>query len=367
MAKNNDGRLDHYDPVPDFTKSGIHRVFNSIFLSLFLCVGTVFASDSYASNTMLSINAEKKSIAEVLNVIENKSEYHFFYNSKLVNVDRKVTLSVDNQDIFTVLDILFKNSNIAYRVVDKDIILTESAIPSKNEKYQASKRIKGIIKDQTGEPVIGANVVLKDNNGVGTITDINGQYSLDVPDNAVLVISYIGYTSIEVPVKGQSEINVTLKEDSQAIEEVVVVGYGTQKKVNLVGAVAAVNVDEKISSRSISNVSSGLSGLVPGLQVSQTTSMAGKDEASLMIRGMGTVNNTSPLVVVDGMPDVDINRINMADVESISVLKDAASASIYGSRAANGVILITTRTGKKGKTSINFTGSYAIEKTFSFL
>lgn len=117
--------------------------------------------------------------------------------------------------------------------------------------------------------------------------------------------------------------------------------------MNLVGAVAAVNVDEKISSRSISNVSSGLSGLVPGLQVSQTTSMAGKDEASLMIRGMGTVNNTSPLVVVDGMPDVDINRINMADVESISVLKDAASASIYGSRAANGVILITTRTGKK--------------------
>ena len=121
-----------------------------------------------------------------------------------------------------------------------------------------------------------------------------------------MIISYIGYTSIEIPVKGQSEINVTLKEDSQAIEEVVVVGYGTQKKVNLVGAVAAVNIDEKISSRSISNVSSGLSGLVPGLQVSQTTSMAGNDNASLMIRGMGTVNNTSPLVVVDGMPDVDI-------------------------------------------------------------
>ena len=238
----------------------------------------------------------------------------------MVNVDRKVTLAVDNKDIFTILDILFKNSNIAYKVVDKDIILTESAIPSKNEKYQASKRITGIIKDQTGEPVIGANVVLKGDNGTGTITDINGRYSLDVPENAILIISYIGYTSIEIPVKGQSEINVTLEEDSQAIEEVVVVGYGTQKKVNLVGAVAAVNVDEKISSRSISNVSSGLSGLVPGLQVSQTTSMAGNDNASLMIRGMGTVNNTSPLVVVDGMPDVDINRINMADVESISVL-----------------------------------------------
>ena len=336
MTKNNDGRLDHSDPIPDFIKSGIYRVFNFIFLFLFFCTGAVFASGSYASNTILSINAEKKSIAEVLNVIENKSEYHFFYNSKLVNVDRKVTLAVDNKDIFTVLDILFKNSNIVYKVVDKDIILTESAIPSKNEKYQANKRITGIIKDQTGEPVIGANVVLKGDNGTGTITDINGRYSLDVPENAVLIISYIGYTSIEIPVKGQSEINVTLKEDSQAIEEVVVVGYGTQKKVNLVGAVAAVNIDEKISSRSISNVSSGLSGLVPGLQVSQTTSMAGNDNASLMIRGMGTVNNTSPLVVVDGMPDVDINRINMADVESISVLKDAASASIYGSRAANG-------------------------------
>ena len=116
MTKNNDGRLDHCDPIPDFIKSGIYRVFNFIFLFLFFCTGAVFASGSYASNTILSINAEKKSIAEVLNVIENKSEYHFFYNSKLVNVDRKVTLAVDNKDIFTVLDILFKNSNIAYKV-----------------------------------------------------------------------------------------------------------------------------------------------------------------------------------------------------------------------------------------------------------
>ena len=362
MTKNNDGRLDHCDPIPDFIKSGIYRVFNFIFLFLFFCTGAVFASGSYASNTILSINAEKKSIAEVLNVIENKSEYHFFYNSKLVNVDRKVTLAVDNKDIFTVLDILFKNSNIAYKVVDKDIILTESAIPSKNEKYQANKRITGIIKDQTGEPVIGANVVLKGDNGTGTITDINGRYSLDVPENAVLIISYIGYTSIEIPVKGQSEINVTLKEDSQAIEEVVVVGYGTQKKVNLVGAVAAVNIDEKISSRSISNVSSGLSGLVPGLQVSQTTSMAGNDNASLMIRGMGTVNNTSPLVVVDGMPDVDINRINMADVESISVLKDAASSAIYGSRAANGVVLVKTKGGKKGKFTVDYNNYFGVQQ-----
>ena len=141
------------------------------------------------------------------------------------------------------------------------------------------------------------------------------------------------------------------------------VGYGTQRKVNLTGSVSAVTIDEKISSRSISNVSSGLQGLIPGLQVSQSTSMAGKDGASLMIRGLGTVNNATPLVVVDGMPDVDINRINLADVESISVLKDAASASIYGSRAANGVILITTRTGKgESKTQINFNASMSLER-----
>ena len=362
MAKNDDGWLDKISyPIPDLGKSGICRVFNLIFLLLFISVEVAFSSNTYAQNTVLSISAEKKSIAEVLDVIENKSDFHFFYNSKLVNVDRKVTFEVNNKDVFTILEILFKNTNIAYRVVDKDIILTASAA-SKGEKQQANRRITGVIKDVTGEPVIGANVVLKGDNGTGTITDINGQYSLEVPQNAILIISYIGYTPVEIPVKDQSEINVTLKEDSQAIEEVVVVGYGTQKKVNLVGAVAAVNVDEKIPSRSLSNVSTGLSGLIPGLQVSQTTSMAGNDNASLMIRGMGTVNNTSPLIVVDGMPDVDINRINMADVESISVLKDAASASIYGSRAANGVILITTRTGKKGKTSINFTGSYAIEK-----
>ena len=197
------------------------------------------------------------------------------------------------------------------------------------QKENNTPEVQGIIKDITGNPIIGATVIAKNQPGLGVTSDMDGKFKIKVGEYEILVISYIGYTSIEIPVKGQSEINVTLKEDSQAIEEVVVVGYGTQKKVNLVGAVAAVNIDEKISSLSISNVSSGLSGLVPGLQVSQTTSMAGNDNASLMIRGMGTVNNTSPLVVVDGMPDVDINRINMADVESISVLKDSSSASIY--------------------------------------
>ena len=347
-----------YDPISDFR---IWKVAKLIFFLICLSAEISFASGSYAQEIFFSFSVKQQRVSEVLNNIEERSEFHFFYNSKLVNVSREVTFDVNNKNVFSILDILFKNTGVTYKVVDKDIILTTSA-GEIDEYNQANRKITGTVKDQTGEPVIGANVFVKGANGVGTITDINGQYSLDVSQDAILIVSYIGYESVEIPVKNQSVVNISLKEDSQSIEEVVVVGYGTQKKVNLIGAVGAVNVDEKIASRSLANVSTGLSGLVPGLLVSQTTSMAGKDEASLMSRGLGTVNNANPLIVVDGMPDVDLNRINMADVETISVLKDAASASIYGSRAANGVILITTRTGKKGKTSISFNGSYAIEK-----
>src|SRR5690606_9791804 len=156
---------------------------------------------------------------------------------------------------------------------------------------------------------------------------------------------------------------VTMSVDVTTLSEVVVVGYGTQEKVNMTGAVSAVKIDDKIASRSLSNVSTGLSGLVPGLQVVQSTGMAGRNNAELLIRGLGTINDSSPLIVVDGMPDVDINRLNMNDIESISVLKDATSAAVYGSRAANGVILITTKSGKgMDRTRIDFSSSYAIDK-----
>lgn len=227
-------------------------------------------------------------------------------------------------------------------------------------------RITGTVKDNTGEAVIGANIKIKDGTG-GTITDIDGHFNIEAPSNATLVVSFIGYTTQEVALNGRTNIVVTLAEDSQTLDEVVVVGYGTQKKVNLTGSVAAVKVDEKIASRSITNVSSSLSGLVPGLVVSQTTGFAGGDGASLKVRGLGSINNSDPLIVVDGMPDVDINRINMNDIESISVLKDAASSAVYGSRAANGVILITTKGGaKEGKAKVSYNGSYAWSSPVEF-
>lgn len=227
-------------------------------------------------------------------------------------------------------------------------------------------RISGTVKDNTGEAVIGANIKIK-NGAVGTITDIDGHFNIIAPSNATLVVSFIGYSTQEIALKGRTNVTVTLSEDTKTLDEVVVIGYGIQKKVNLTGSVAAVKVDEKISSRSITNVSSSLSGLVPGLVVSQTTGFAGGDGASLKVRGMGSINNSDPLVVVDGMPDVDINRININDIESISVLKDAASSAVYGSRAANGVILITTKGGsKEGKAKVSYNGSYAMSSPVEF-
>ncbi|MEO6915435.1 MAG: SusC/RagA family TonB-linked outer membrane protein, partial [Chitinophagaceae bacterium] len=221
----------------------------------------------------------------------------------------------------------------------------------------------GKVIDDRGQPLSGVTVQIKGRTEA-KVTDANGKYSI-TGTNAmtVLVFSYVGYVTQEVEVGNRSSINITLLlESDKVLNDVVVVGYGRQKKVNLVGAVSSVNVDEKITSRALPNISSGLSGMVPGLGVTQSSGMAGNNQAALLIRGLGTVNNSSPLIVVDGMPDVDINRVNINDIETISVLKDATSASVYGSRAANGVILITTKSGRgQEKTSFVFNSSSAVE------
>ncbi|KAA5542906.1 TonB-dependent receptor [Adhaeribacter rhizoryzae] len=224
--------------------------------------------------------------------------------------------------------------------------------------------IRGKVTDDKGDPLPGVTVVVKGTTN-GTATGADGTYTLNLPEaSGTLIFSYIGYVTREIPITGsQTTINVTLQVDAKTLEEVVVVGYGTQKKANVTGAVSSITVDNQVSSRAVPNVSSAMSGLVPGLAAVQSSGMAGRNGAALVIRGIGSVNgNSAPLVVVDGMPDIDINRIDMNDVESISVLKDAASAAVYGSRAANGVILITTKSGKgKKKATINFTSTNALE------
>ena len=225
---------------------------------------------------------------------------------------------------------------------------------------QDQKSISGSVFDKSGEPIIGASILVK-GTAIGTVTDFDGKFTLkNVPQDAILIFRYVGMRTQEVPVKDKTSFRIVLEDDAIDIDEVVVVGYGTQKKVNLTGAVSAVKFDEQITSRSLPNVSMALQGKVPGLAISQNSGVAGDKDMSILIRGMGTVNDAEPLIVVDGMPDVDINRLNMDDIESISVLKDASSSAVYGSRAANGVILITTKSGKGSKSKINASASYSV-------
>ena len=224
---------------------------------------------------------------------------------------------------------------------------------------QTTKKITGTILDAAGLSVIGANVVEKGTTN-GTITDIDGNFSLEVAANATLVVSYIGYNSQEVPVAGKTKLDVVLTEDSQMLNEVVVVGFGTQKKVNVTGAVAMVSSDE-LEGIPASNMTSMLQGKLPGVNITQSTGQPGAEGTSIRIRGIGTMNNASPMVIVDGL-EGDMNDLNPADIESVSVLKDAAAAAIYGTRAANGVILITTKRGSNdGGVNVSYNGYFGVQ------
>ena len=215
-------------------------------------------------------------------------------------------------------------------------------------------RISGVVVDQTGLPVIGANVSVKGTTN-GTITDMDGKFDLEVPAGAQLVVSYIGYITQEFAVGNKTTFQIVLKEDTQNLEEVVVVGYGVQKKVNMTGSVAAIN-SESLANRPVTNASTALQGMLPGVTVVQNSGQPGKDNSSIRIRGVGTLNNANPVYVVDGLIVSAINDIDPNDIESLSVLKDAASAAIYGSRAANGVVLVMTKKGSKKAATLKYDG-----------
>lgn len=224
---------------------------------------------------------------------------------------------------------------------------------------------KGLVKDATGESVIGASVVVKGTTN-GTITDFDGNFSLDgIKKGDVIVISYVGYQTQEIKWNG-SPLNVILKEDSKTLSEVVVVGYGTQKKANLSGSVAMVDSKE-LENRPIQNVSSGLQGLMPGVAITGTNGAPGQDAGKIRVRGIGTLNEAGPYILVDGIETGTLSAVDPNDIESISVLKDAASAAIYGSKAANGVVLITTKRGKTGQTKISYSGYLSFQNATNMI
>ena len=253
-----------------------------------------------------------------------------------------------------ILSDLLKGTNCVYQVNDNYIVITLKD----DEKV---KKIKGTIKDSAGEPIIGANVILKGDVTVGSITDIDGNFDLSVPSNATLQVSYIGYNTQDVPVGNKSFLNITLKEDTETLDEVVVVGYGSQKKVNVIGSIASVD-SKALESRAVPDVSNMLTGQMSGVTITQESGNPGQDAGTIRIRGVGSFGATpSPLVLVDGLPG-SLSDLTPADIDNISVLKDASSAAIYGSRAANGVILVTTKKGKEGKARIIYNGSVGMSQ-----
>lgn len=236
----------------------------------------------------------------------------------------------------------------------------QAAVTTSLIAQQNGRTITGTITDDKGETIIGANVMVKGTTN-GSITNLDGRFTLNnVPEGAVLVVSYIGYKEQTIKVGNQKDFSIKLQEDSELIDEVVVVGYAAQKKVNLTGSVSSVNMADIAEKRPITNLSSGLAGMAAGVSVTSSSNVPGNDNANILVRGQGSLNNSAPLIIIDGV-ESNINTVQPADVESMTVLKDAASASIYGSRAANGVILITTKKGKQGKIAIDYTGYVSLE------
>ena len=322
---------------------------------LFVMIAQLHAENLYSQNTVINLKLENATVEQVLDKIEKGTDFSFLFTDKSVDIDWKVNVDVHDKNINELLDILFGGTNVQYRIVDKQIVLSNRPLLAENVNQQ--KKISGKVIDANGDPVIGANVVEKGTTN-GTITDMSGNFVLSVNPNAVLSVSYIGYDSKYIQVKDRSSFTISLEEDSELLDEVVVVGYGTMKKKDLTGAVGTLK-GESLSARKTTQLSTALQGATSGVLVTRDNSAPGAT-ASIKIRGVTTIGESSPLVIVDGVPG-DINQVNPDDVESMSVLKDAASASIYGSRAAAGVIVITTKRAKENDLSLNYNFEYGWE------
>jgi TonB-linked SusC/RagA family outer membrane protein len=319
--------------------------------TLLLLIGIIHISAmTYAQNHRISVSVEGGTFYDVISQIEKQSEFMFFYNSDDIDNNLHLNVQAKNKLITDVLNEITHNNGLSYQITGKHIILTKSPGVHQNNR----RTINGTVIGDSGEPIIGANVVEKGTTN-GVITDIDGRFSLSVAENVILQVTYIGYIAQEIVYRGQNNITVVLREDAQALDEVVVVGYGVQKKVNLTGSVE--NIDGAyLSKKTMGQTSMALQGASPGVTVQQNSGEPGKDTGTIRIRGIGTLSSSNPLILVDGV-EADINSVDPNDIESISVLKDAASSAIYGSRAANGVILISTYRAQKDVFRISY-GNY---------
>ncbi|MDR3061735.1 MAG: SusC/RagA family TonB-linked outer membrane protein [Dysgonamonadaceae bacterium] len=314
---------------------------------LFFIVGTTFA-ESYAQKASLSLKMENASIAQILEKIESQTDFQFYYNSKLIDSERKTSINVRNENIFITLNDLFEDSNVSYKVIDKDIILTPKQNDAQNSKQIPEKKISGTVKDRYGSPLIGASVAVKGGN-VGTATDIDGGFSLTVPENATLVFTYIGYISKEIKVEDQALFLIQMDEDDQMLKEVVVTALGIKREEKSLGyAVQGVNGNSLQTVKGV-DISSSLTGKISGLTVKNSTEFNGR--SVLELRG-----ETSLLLVINGVPyaNMTLRDIPADDIEDISMLKGPTAAALYGARGSSGAIMVTTKKGKDRGLSIDF-------------
>lgn len=350
-----------------FKNPRFKQIFRIMRISTFLlmvCVFCSYAGNAHSQNAKVSIHMNNVKLDKILNEIENQTDYLFIYNNQ-VDINKITSVKVKNEAVAQVLDRILSGTGINYELEGTHIILTTEAIKDLHAQQQA-KTVTGTVTDVSGEPIIGANIRIKGTT-TGTITDIDGNFSIEAKPQSVIEVSYIGYLTQETVINNQKSIRFLLKEDTKTLDEVVVIGYGVQKKTDLTGSVANINT-EKLNTQSNANIGQALQGKIAGVDIVSQGGAPGSG-TRIMVRGIGTLNNASPLYIVDGMYMNSIDHINPNDIASIDVLKDASSAAIYGSRAANGVIIVTTKEGSntEGKPIIDLSVNLGISTASKFL
>lgn len=343
------------------------KFFRIMKLTFILLFGSLMAmsASTYSQNTKLSLVAKNSSLIDIFRQIEDQSEFYFYFKKEDVKTKEIVSAEMKDVLVTQILDQVLAKTGLEYKIIDRYIVVKEKGTKDPVIAMQQTRKISGKVADRSGSPIPGASVVVKGTT-TGITTDNDGNFSVVVQEDArVLVFSFVGMKTQEVTITGKSSINVVLEEESIGVDEVVVVGYGTQKKVNVVGSIAQIS-GAQLENRPLPNLTTGLTGTLTGVTVTQSTGKPGANGTTVRVRGVGSFGAApDALVLVDGIPGT-MTDINADDVESISVLKDASTAAIYGARAASGVILITTKKGKEGKTKVSYSGYYGWQSATEF-
>ncbi len=336
----------------------LFRLFSAISVFIF------YPAIGHAQSAGLSISVENRPLKEVLSLIEKKADMLFFYNDNDVDLKRPITLNLQNQPLEKVLNELFKSSPNSYRIRGKQIYILKRqarAMLVEEEPVKGVFRASGVVVDQKGEELAGAQVAVQDNPTKATMTDSQGRFSIQVSEGDKLLVSYIGYEARVVNTdKNATPMRITLAEDVKTLQEIVVVGYGQQKKESVVGAITQTKGSDLMRTGIATSVGQTLSGLLPGVTTITTSGMPGDEDPRINIRGLSSWNGSAPLVLIDGV-ERNMTDIDVGQIESISVLKDASATAVFGVKGANGVILITTKRGKAGKASVSFSSNLSFK------